>query len=233
MTELFKVEGKPVKGGDRLYHNALAPNVGERWVEVLKQVDALNAQVRVVKGSGKGAVPVILIANLRWEEPATEKDLVADLYDRLSNGPSLALEALALLRTQDMALQQAAEREQLLSEQHELLTRCQTQAFRLSDDLLTGISNAVRSFRNLFAPTRPGPPAADLFPIKGSGNWHVAVLEDRIWRDVSGAFPSKFKARMWALDNEYTLTSTDQPNGALPTTTMTNNCTPPRASEQR
>jgi hypothetical protein len=214
MSELFQIEGKPVKGGDLLFHNAKTQSMGLRWVEVLMRVDPLRAQVRVAEGDGKGAVAVIDLANLQWQMTATQRDLAETFYELLSKGSDLERAALALIRTKDLELLKAAEGKELLSEQHNLLTRCLTHRARLPNDLADGISKADQSFRTLTKPTVAGTPIVQVFPLKGTGTWHVAQLEDRVWVDVSGTFPTKFKARMWALNNGYSLESADQKNGS-------------------
>lgn len=217
MTELFQIAGITARRGDRAFHNAQTQSLGKRWVKILGHEDALRARVRVLDGAGKGAVPVIQIADLQWDEP-TQDEQVKDLYDRLSNGSGIELEALALLRSRDQSLKltvenesalrgQVASRDGLLSQQDGLLSRCLEHCLYLPDDLGSGISNAMQSFRLLMKSFEPVTPAARLFRSKGKGTWHVAVLQDRVWKCVSDDFRSKNEARKWAVTNGYQLES--------------------------
>lgn len=213
MAELFQLAGKPVLRGSRVFHNAHAHNLGKRWVEVIDLTEPQRAQVRVLEGGGKGAVPVIEIANLQWQEPTPEEQ-TEELYARLSKGSDLAQEALALLRNRDSVLKQAAEveaalhkqivdRDALLAEQDGVLTRCYGYRAYFPEDLVVGISKAAKSLRTLVQLTKPSTARAQVFPFNGTGKWHVAVLDDRIWKDVSGDLPSKHEARKWAKSNGY------------------------------
>ncbi|MGE8063793.1 hypothetical protein [Pseudomonas sp. NPDC089569] len=214
MTELFQIEGKPARRGDRVFHRAQTRELGKRWVEIIELKDAHRVSVRVLEGAGKGAVPSILISDLRWEEHATDEEIL-DIYSQLGKGSGLEIEALALLHSRDLSLQRAAETElelrsqiaaqsELLTEQNNLLSRCQSRPQYLPDDLVTGISNAMRAYRKLFRPV-PLPKTAELFRSKGTGTWHVAVLQSRIWKSVSKDFRSKLDARKWATANGFQL----------------------------
>ncbi|MDF9779024.1 hypothetical protein [Pseudomonas baetica] len=164
MTELFQIAGKPVRRGDRVFHGALTRDLGERWVEILELADADRVRVRVLEGGGKGAVPSIQIADLRWEECCTEERML-EIYSQLEEGSGLALEALSLLRARDRELKRAVETEQalrgrntaqgeLLTQQNELLSCCLTLP-NVPVELSTGISNAMLSLTSLIKPAPP------------------------------------------------------------------------------
>lgn len=51
-------------------------------------------------------------------------------------------------------------------------------------------------------------PEAALLKDKATCEWHVCVLNDRIWSGVSPWFKSKNWARKWAIHNGYKLVKT-------------------------
>lgn len=223
MTEMFQIAGKPARREDRVFHGVLTRDLGKRWVEVLERADADRVRVRVLEGGGKGAVPCIRISDLRWEECGIEERM-QEIYCLLEKGSGLTVEALSLLRSRDLELKRTVDAElalrdqvavhgKLLLQQNELLSRCLALP-NVPAELSTGISNAMQSLNILTNPL-PIVAPADVFRCKGTGTWHVAVLQDRIWKSVSEDFQRKREARMWAVANGYQIdisaTSTRQP----------------------
>ncbi|MHC5194763.1 hypothetical protein ACYSUW_13510 [Pseudomonas frederiksbergensis] len=213
MTELFQIEGKPARRGDRVFHGAQTRDLGRRWVEILELQDAQRVRVRVLEGAGKGAVPSIQISDLRWEDCSTDERMLA-IYSQLENGSGLELEALSLLRSRDIELKRAEETElvlcgqndaqvELLKQQNELLSRCLALPY-VPADLSTAISNVMQALNSLLKPVSPVT-TAGIFQHKGNGTWHICVLQDRIWKSVSDDFQRKREARKWAVANGYQL----------------------------
>ncbi|MGF6281892.1 hypothetical protein ABH908_000075 [Pseudomonas frederiksbergensis] len=221
MTELFQIAGKPVRRGDRVFHGALTRDLGERWVEILELAGADRVRVRVLEGAGKGAVPSIQISDLRWQECGTEERML-EIYSQLEKGSGLALEALSLLRSRDRELKRAVETEQLLrgrssaqgellTQQNELLSRCLALPC-VPANLSTGISNVMQDLNSLLEPVSPVT-TAGIFQHKGTGIWHICVLQDRIWKAVSDDFQRKRDARNWAVTNGYQLDCSAKEHG--------------------
>lgn len=53
----------------------------------------------------------------------------------------------------------------------------------------------------------------EVMKAKGSGEWHVCQLKDRIWSGINDLwFKTKHDAARWATENGYTVVSSDSPD---------------------